>query len=222
MKKYLAFLFATTLVLGTVRASWALTIDATVTADNHYGLYVGGENSVSTFIGRNELGPTGSPGTYNWSQPESFVFDVNHGDYLYLASWSDDKVAQGLLGQFAISGGPTILTNSQWEYCLTFEDLDDGDSAPSLANISSNVSSATWSAVTNYLDNGSDPWGTVSGISTDADWIWGSALIPGSDYGEYQIFRLKVEADPVPEPATIFLLGFGLIGLVVSKKRKQS
>ena len=58
--------------------------------------------------------------------------------------------------------------------------------------MSNEIAGAVWSPVSNYRDHGSYPWGTVSGIDLAADWIWGSSLLPGSGYGEYQIFRIQV------------------------------
>ncbi len=72
-------------------------------------------------------------------------------------------------------------------------------------------------SITNSKNNGDSPWGTIAGIDQNANWIWGSALEPGSGYGEYQIFRTQVTA--VPEPATLLLLGSGLLGLAVLRKR---
>jgi hypothetical protein len=59
--------------LGVVTAGMdqaeAASITGTLTADNHYGLFTGNEDgSLLNFIGRNEKGPKGSTGGYNWSK----------------------------------------------------------------------------------------------------------------------------------------------------------
>jgi hypothetical protein len=201
-------------ILGSVTTAYAVAIEATITADNHYALYFGAANgSLVTFVGRNELGSEGSPSAYNWSEAESFSFDIIAGDYIYVAAWSDGDVAQGLLGQFVIPDlGTTILTNtSDWEVYLTFNDKGDDSSAPTESEMESEISGASWNIVSDYIEHGSDPWGYVSGISSNANWIWGSPLMPGSDYGEYQIFRTQV----TPEPITMLLLGLG--GLIIRR-----
>lgn len=176
-----------------------VSIEATITADNYYALYYGTENGSSiTFVGRNELGWGGSPGAYNWSVAENWSFDVKKGDYIYVAAWSDNAVAQGLLGQFVTNFGPnsssTILTNTDWQVYLTNDDKGNGSVAPSTSEMSNKIAGATWSPVTNYLNYGSGPWGTiVTGIDSAAKWIWGSPLLPGSGFGEYQIFRIQVD-----------------------------
>lgn len=206
------------LFIGALAAE-ATPITSTVTADNHYAIYTGNADSIN-YVGRNEMGSAGAPGTYNWSNPETFAFDVKPGDYIYVAGWSDDGTAQGWIGQF-VSGSGTILSNAtDWEVYLTCKDIDDGGAAPTAATFQDDIAGASWGAITNYRDNGASPWGTIASIDSNADWIWGSAMQPGSGYGEYQVFRTQVPPAPVPEPATMLLLGTGLIGLAGLRKKR--
>ena len=89
---------------------------ATFTADNHYGLYAeyGG---VIDFVGANESGAAGSSGGYNWSQAETFTFATP--DTVYIAAWSDDVVAQGLIGQFVFDGREVLTGDEGWEVFAT-------------------------------------------------------------------------------------------------------
>ncbi len=211
-------------LLGTANAT-LITMNATLTADNHYALYYGNETGTAlTFVGRNEVGSRGSSGGSNWTDPENFTFDVASDGYIYLAGWSDWAVAQGWIGQF-LSNTNSILTNtSDWEVYLTYSDLNSTSPAPTVGGLGveiGNANLAGWASVSNYIDNGSAPWRTIAGISSDADWIWGSALKPGSNYGEYQLFRTKAETAPVPEPSTMLLFGTGLAGLIGARFRKK-
>ncbi len=193
----------------------ALSYTATITADNHYALYFGNETLV-TFVGRNELGSGGSPGTYNWSLPEVWKFDVDIGHYIYVAAWSDDRVAQGWIGQFVSSESTLFSNTSGWEVYLTNNNLNDGSPAPEVAALQS-VSTAAWGPVGYSRSHGSGPWGTIPGIGSGADWIWGTPLAPGSGEGEYQIFRTQVN---IPEPGNMLLMGTGLIVLVGIGRRR--
>ncbi|MBI5789240.1 MAG: PEP-CTERM sorting domain-containing protein [Candidatus Schekmanbacteria bacterium] len=208
MKKLLTA-FCSVLAVFTVTAVQAASVTATVTADNHYALYVGTGNSVHTLVGQ---------GTW-WYNAETFTFSINPDDRLYLAVWSDNLAAQGVLGQFVIDDGSTtqtILTKpGNWKKFLTFNDLNAPTPVPSVAEVSAYVANAVWTPVTDSIPHGSSPWGYIAGIDTSAHWIWGSALQPGSGYGEYQILT------PIPEPTTMLLLGSGLIGLLGLKKKRN-
>ncbi len=103
---------------------------AIITADNHYTLYTGTDSALN-FIGRNELNAGGTPGTYNWSVPETHTF--NTGPKIFIAAWSDDAVAQGVLAQITGPGGTYNSGDALWEVFCTGINLGDGDASPSTA-----------------------------------------------------------------------------------------
>jgi hypothetical protein len=220
MKKVIIFCVLSLFVGALTVQATPYTYTSTVTADNHYAIYTGNSNFIN-YIGTNESGSSGAPGTYNWSNPENFTFDVNPGDYIYVAGWSDNSTAQGWIGQF-VSGTGTILSNAtDWQVFLTFNDINDGGMAPTVNQFQNDIAGASWSTITNTMDNGASPWGTIGAINPNADWIWGSAMEPGSGYGEYQVFRTQVAPAPVPEPATMTLLGIGLLGAGLASRKKS-
>lgn len=223
MKSFLSFLCSVSLVLGVIATAHALSITGTLTADNHYGLYYGDESQVQ-FVGRNEVGPYGSgPGKYNWSDPETYTFEVEAGDYLYVAAWSDDIVAQGWIGEFSFGGSTKLTNTSDWEVLLTDEHLDDYAPELSESDLFAMIGAGTWGSIDYSLDHGDGPWGSIAGLSDEADWVWGTPLMAGAGYsGEFQIFRTQVEAPvPTPEPATFLLLGSGLFGLSAFRRKRR-
>lgn len=208
MKKFVGLVCGVVVMLGFSVSASAIRYTTTLTADNHYALYIGTEDDLE-YIGRDSS-------TDNWSNAETFDFDLSAGESIYIAVWSDDTQAQGLIGQF-VSEYNTLLTNtSDWKVYLSFSDLDDNADAPDL-EAKFVEGEETWEAVTHSIDHGSDPWGTIAGISHEASWIWGSPLQPGSDFGEYQVFRIT--PNTVPEPGTMALIGLGLLGLAIFRKR---
>lgn len=210
---------------GTASAS----ITATVTADNHYSIYrvTGQQGGADTLalVGGNELTFDGSPGLYNWSLPETFTFDTQR-ETIYLAAWSDDFFAQGLLGQFVSTQSGTILSgDSRWRVYRTGIDLDDGDAYPTATVMQQQIAIAnansawTNTAVGGNNSNGTAPWREVPGITQNARWMWattnGVDFEPGSNVGEFLIFCVTI-----PSPSSVALAGLGL--MVAGRRNRRS
>jgi hypothetical protein len=181
---------------------WAVTraaaqsFSAQVTADNHYQLYVGDTAGTQlTLVGQNESGSTGSPGTYNWSQPESWNFQLSLGQRIYVVAW-DAGGQGGWLGQFGSVAGTLFSQPSSWRYA-TSSAANPGDSQPNLLptlllDIASASSGGSWQAnPTSAGANGAGPWGTIAGIGASAEWL----KIP-SDFGPVTIFRSEFVGVP--------------------------
>ncbi len=215
-------LFISGIVLSTMaNLSFAslLSVEAVVTADNHYALYYGTTSGLN-YVGTNESTASGSPCRYNWSCAETWEFDMQSGDDIYVAAWSDNSVAQAFIGQFTING-TTYFTeaNDDWAYTYGGTDLNTGDPAPSVSEMNDVIDNGSWSALSS-VEHGVSPWGTISGISSDADWVWGTPNLngSGSGAGEFQVFRFSV---PVSEPSTLALLGLGLMSLAYTRRRTK-
>ncbi len=210
------------LTLAAVSSANADLVNAVVTADNHYAIYTGTDTSV-TFVGRNEMGAGGSPGTYNWSLPEEWSFTT--GAFIYIVAWSDDAVAQGLLAQITGMSDTYHSGDARWEVFPTFVNLGDGDAAPSELQLTAFIADANgggkWETPHIGGANGIGPWGTVPGIDTAINWMWvqnpGQAdpLQGGSGFGEMLIFRMAA----TPAPGAAAALGLG--GLTVLRRKRR-
>ncbi len=202
-------------------AAQASVMTATLTADNHYGLFVGNESgSDLQFIGRNEFGPAGSPGTYNWSLPETYSFNIDIGEYLYVVAWNVER-EHSFIGEFTTSFG-TVLTNAT-DWIVTLGGLNptfyggivpvDVQAFIALANAFS-----TWQAPNFVADQGTSPWGSIAGISEDAKFIWKEVVLLPENLN-YQIFRTAVAHTPLP--AALPLFATGLLGLAWIRRRQR-
>lgn len=216
-------LLSLVLVAGAASVANADTINALITADNHYAFFAGNGVGTWTYYGRNELDGGGAPGTYNWSEAETYSFDTA-GGYLYIAAWSDDSIAQGLLANLTINGVDYSSGNAAWQVYRSYADLDDGGAAPAVGTMAGLVALADggnlWESV--YVGGGNGiqaPWGVVPGITDPARWMWVNnpnqpdPFQPGSDFGEMLIFRIAV-----PTPGAAALMG---LGMLASTRRRR-
>ena len=228
LKSMLTKLLASLVVSGLAIQANAIPFEVDITVDNSYALYYGTETQATNFVG--------SDGS--WPSAESYTFDLPTSNYIYVVTQSDLAVAQGFLAQFT-----NLLTNerfyshdSQWQvtatgnygaapYSGSSADFLELNSQLVLANAGNNPSNG-WTNTTAGAANGASPWGIIAGIDSAAHWAWynsnGSAnpTLGGFNHDEYLIFRISVGASEVPEPATLLLMGLGLLGLGAARKRR--
>ena len=182
-----------------------VNVDVQVTADNAYAIYSGNETDIYDFHGTAENHYAGDIAT-----PETYNFTMNDGDIIYIAAWSDNQTAQGLLAEFNIDG--TILTtgNSQWEVMATGIDLGFGSPAPTMAELTTQINLANAGSVPSggwvntTLGGLNDAvWGTpgsvyVPTMASTLQWAWyhkpgvvWDTFSVGYNHDEYLVFRLE-------------------------------
>lgn len=204
-----------------------IIVTGTVTADNHYALY-SSTGSDFQYHGGNETGHAGNPGRYNWSIAENYSFES--GDFLYIAAWSDDRIAQGVLAEFHTDSLGTILSGDpRWQVYATHANRATGDAHPGAAEVATHAAFADanelWQSTVTGGSNGVTPWNTIAGIDTAAQWMWhgtegvADPLRGAHGAGEMMIFRTALtNPPPVPAPGAFALLGLG--GLLITKRRR--
>ncbi|MBX3378629.1 MAG: PEP-CTERM sorting domain-containing protein [Phycisphaeraceae bacterium] len=219
--KNVHFAAAAGLIVAMSGIASAELLHVTITADNHYALYTS-TSSLFSYIGGNELGSAGNPGTYNWSLPETYEFDS--GERVFIAAWSDDSVAQGVLAQvFGQAEQSMHSGNPAWEVYRTGLNRGDNDPHPTIEEIAGHVLTADslnlWEVPFVGEENGVEPWGTVPDIATAARWMWWNTpgdsdpLRGGSGAGEMLIFGMRI-----PTPGTLSLAGLG--GFCLARRRR--
>lgn len=216
------------ILFGVTAATAQITFDVTITADNQYGLYTGDVNSASTYVG-GEFATLAS----QIATPESYNLTLPNSGYIYITSWSDLAVYQGVLAEFSNSMGSVLTGDPEWEVFATGVNRANGAAPVTLADMTTQIGianggggpSSGWqpTAIGN-LNNSGSLWGFgVGGISPNANWIWydsgndpsANAPFVGFDHDEFLIFRLPVN---VPEPTSLALLACG--GLLAVMRRR--
>lgn len=260
------------LMAGVSEQAIAATMTATLTADNHYALFTGNKSGTEwNFIGRNEKGSRGiaqsefvynADGSYNptyignnvisgdvarggkdnWSMPETWTYDINKNDYLYVVAWDDGLVAQSWIGQFVsneLNNGIFLSKTQNWEFIQTVTNESnpswgsnpgDNGNTPEVADLSYQVATANagtnndWSDAIKAGDNVVHLWGDFSnkGISSEADFLdttTDTNSMNGGNNQQYTIFRtifapLSNGSDVAKTPEPSFMLGITLFGLL--------
>jgi len=188
------------LALVTVSAVDAEQITCHVTADNHYGLYVGGEGGEGLqFYGRNEYGWGGAPGEHNWNVAEVWDIQFVSGDFVYVVAW-DDFGAAGVVGDFGFSSGDSAFTDETWVSALApVTGLDSYSELPPVDSIGGFIAeieaAGGWLPVVADAHNG-EVWELIPNVSTSAKWIWLGEYDTFDDDGILFIFRSPLSGSP--------------------------
>lgn len=215
-------------VLLSASFAHATPLTVSITVDNSYALYTGTATQALSFVGSDN----------NWTNTETYNFDLPNNNYIYVVTQSDLSVAQGFLAQFTnLTTNDRFYSNdSQWEVTATgnygFAPYTDTASAFAELNTQLNLANAGnnpsmgWTNTTAGDTNGAAPWYLRPDIDAGARWSWynsnnsANPTLNGFNHDEYLIFRISVGATSVPEPAGILLLGLGLLGLSLRRKRQ--
>jgi hypothetical protein len=198
-----------------VQSANATTLSAALTVDNAFYAYISTDNTVlGTLVASgNDWGATSTLSDYSLTPGQTYYLQVEAINY---------GGPGGFIGQFDLSdtgfqfanGSQAILTDTtDWLAIYNNANFDPSAQQPWVTPTGSVYSVGT---------NGVGPWGPVSGIDGNADWI--DATVDGlNDCQNCTVdfsTTITSNSSAAPEPGTLGLLGGALTGLLTLVRRR--
>lgn len=144
-------------------------VDVVITADNAYSFGYGDGGSITHFTQGQRAGTAGQ--IFNCNEgPEEYTVpaaDAPDGAYLYVVTWDDLSVTQGVLAAFSRDTGTVLTGDGRFEVCATGLDYSSGPDAqtgPSLTTINTQI--ALCNAGTGDPATTSKGWVSTAGGTT--------------------------------------------------------
>jgi len=170
----------------------ATSITANMTVDDNFDLYLSTDDTqVGTYVG------SGSIVLDSWTTASTFTFNLTPGitNYIHIVGWDIYRTKAALLGEFSLSDSSFFFDNGT-------QNLLTDSTNWNISDVGFGQSYYAPDAIA--LNDGSN-WPVISGISSNAYWIWsnqGLDLYPAQRYFSTQI-------TPIPVPSGIILGGIG-------------
>jgi hypothetical protein len=116
-------------------------VTVTITADNAYSFGYGDAAGIATYIQGTRAQTAGQ--IFNCNEgPETYTVPGEAAPdtaYLYVVSWDDLSVTQGVLGQFKRGGTPLYTGDDGWEVCATGVNLQASAVGPTQAEVNAQI-----------------------------------------------------------------------------------
>lgn len=121
----------------------AFDVDVVITADNAYSFGYGDVNGITNFTQGSRAQTAGQ--IFNCGEgPEAYTVpaaDAPASAYLYIVTWDDLAVSQGVLGQFRRGDATPIYTGDpEFDVCGTGIDMQASQTGPTQAEINAQIS----------------------------------------------------------------------------------
>ena len=172
-------------------------VDVVITADNAYSFGYGTVGGITTFIQGTRAQTAGQ--IFNCGEgPERYTVpaaDAPDSAYLYIVTWDDLSVTQGVLAQFSRDSGTVLTGDDRFEVCATGVDFSDGPSAQTgPGQIAINDEIARCNAASGAAATTSHGWVNTNGAATTG--AVGRLAVGEANDAQTGTFPLVCQPDP--------------------------
>lgn len=159
-------------------------VDVVITADNAYSFGYGAQTGITHFTQGQRAQTAGQifncpigEGPETYTIPEA---DAPDGAYLYIVTWDDLAVTQGVLGQFTRDQGTLLTGDPRFEVCATGLDYSTGPNAlvgPTLQVINDEIARCNA--------------GTGAGGTTSRGWVNSAGAVTAGATGKLAVGEMN-------------------------------
>lgn len=143
-------------------------VDVIITADNAYSFGYGTGDTITTFIQGQRAQTAGQ--IFNCGEgPEEYTVaaaDAPEGAYLYIVTWDDLAVTQGVLAQFKRDTGTVLTGDDRFEVCATGQDYSSSTIGPTQQMVNAQITGCNAAA--------------GSSSTTSMGWVNTAGAMPGT------------------------------------------
>ncbi len=206
MKAKLLLIIIVSLVYLSSPAIATTTLTANMTVDDNFDLYISTDDSLTgTYIG------SGSNVLDSWHTASNFNINLTPGvtNYIHVVGWDIYGTRSAFLGEFSLNNSDFIFNNGTQQ--LFTESIN-----WNISNMGFGQSYYTPEVL--VLNDGSQNWPVISGISYYANWIWSN---DGYDLTTRYFSSAITPLNTIPAPGAILLGGIGA-GVVGWLRRRRA
>ena len=212
MKRAILCLLAVALTVSMAKAD---TLSGALTADNSFIAYLSTSPTVQGvgIASGTDWGTTYTLTPQALTPGTTYYLQIDGHNGIFPDYVGPNAGPGSIIGSFNLSGSSFQFSNGSQSLLTDAADWTYSYTAFGAAAITP----TEWGA------NGVGPWGTRSGISGSAQWIWDANF----DYAASDLFfetTITPLTSPIPEPGSLFLLGSGLLALsgLVARRRRAA